>query len=360
MDEARAFESQALDETAAMGVSDGAIVRELAVHIRGSYKNLGEPVARDFPEVMRFSDVRPVFPNNASGRLELAHWMADTRHPLTARVLVNRVWGWHFGQALVGSTENFGVLGDRPSHPELLDWLAREFMANGWSIKELHRMILRSSTYQQASSHPQEEAYALVDPENRLLWRANLQRLEAEAIRDAVLAVSGRLDRTLGGKTLPLRNRQFVFNHTSEDHTKYDSLRRSIYLPVIRNNIYSFFEQFDYPDPTMPTGARNATVIAPQALVMLNYGLVMDSAEALASNLLDAATEPSERIGLAYAMTLARPPSSMESGRALAFVSELTSEALTGAADLDPVGEHRAWSLFCQSLLASNEFIYLR
>ena len=359
MEEARLAESNAPDEPSIMGVADGTVLTSLPIHIRGSHRNFGEPVAREFPEVMRNSTVRPVLPRNQSGRLELARWMASTQHPLTARVYVNRIWRWHFGTGIVASTENFGRLGDRPSHPELLDWLARRFMESGWSTKELHRLILSSSVYQMASFHT-DEAIAEADPENRLLWKFGLRRLEAEQIRDAILAVSGRLDTEIGGKTLPLRNRQFVFNHTSVDHTKYDSLRRSLYLPVIRNNVYSLFSQFDFPDPTMPTGSRNATVVAPQALLMMNAGLVMDSADHLATLVLSESLDNSQRVNLAYERALGRLPSESESHRSLAFISGATSRALTDAASVDSAAEHSAWSMFCQSLFASNEFIYLR
>jgi hypothetical protein len=356
MEQARAFESRAPDETAAMGVTEGQVVRELPIHIRGSYKNLGEDVPREFPAVMRLSEARPVFPAGESGRLQLARWMADTRHPLTARVIVNRVWGWHFGEPLVRTTENFGRLGDRPTHPKLLDWLAVRFMETGWSIKDLHRLILRSSVYRMDSRHPQAAAHAQADPENRLLWRANLQRLEAEQLRDAILAVSGRLDHRLGGKTLPLRNRQFVFNHTSEDHTRYDSLRRAAYLPVIRNNLYPLFSQFDFPDPTMPTGHRTATVIAPQNLLLMNDPLVLESADALAAWVTSQSMDDGKGVRLAYRRTLGREPETQEVERALKFLFDVTGgEGRWQAAD-----RQTAWSLLCQSLMASNEFIYVR
>ena len=365
-EEARILESNAPDEPASMGVGEQTILTSLPIHIRGSHLNLGQPVAREFPEVMRTSTVRPVLPNNQSGRLEFARWMSSTQHPLAARVFVNRVWGWHFGRGIVGTTENFGRLGDRPSHPELLDWLARRFMASGWSVKDQHRLILSSSTYQMASMHPAEQPHSRaatspsdVDPENLLLWKFRLQRLEAEQIRDSVLAVSDRLDTKIGGKTVPLRNRQFVFNHTSQDHTKYDSLRRAIYLPVIRNNVYSLFEQFDFPDPTMPTGHRNSTVVAPQALLMMNSDLVMDSAGSLASTLLERGTDDIDRVQMAYERTVGRPPSVEETQRAIAFVGELTSQSI-GATGDDGVGRQQAWAAFCQSLFASNEFIYVR
>ena len=188
MDDARVFESQAPDVHSAMGVTDREVVAELPIHIRGSHRNLGEPVAREFPEVMRDSTNLTEFPSDASGRLELARWMADPSHPLTSRVYVNRIWRWHFGAGLVRTTENFGVLGDRPSHPRLLDWLSEYFVKSGWSTKQLHRLILSSSVYQM-STRPNGDSAVLateVDPENRLLWRFNLQRQGPEQIRDSI------------------------------------------------------------------------------------------------------------------------------------------------------------------------------
>ncbi|MFN0195209.1 MAG: PSD1 and planctomycete cytochrome C domain-containing protein [Planctomycetaceae bacterium] len=360
MDEARIAESTAPDSSAAMGVGEGAISTTLPIHIRGNYLMLGEPIARGFPEVMRYSNVNPIFPLNQSGRLELAEWMASTQHPLTARVYVNRVWRWHFGAGIVPSTENFGRLGDRPSHPELFDWLAYQFMETGWSTKDLHRLIMASSAYQMASSHANETASFGVDPENRLLWKFRIQRLEAEQVRDSILAVSGRLDESINGKTVPLRNKQFVFDHTSIDHTRYESVRRAIYLPIIRNNVYTLFEQFDFPDPTMPTGSRNSTVVAPQALLLMNSDLVLDSADHMARMLVEQSTDGPTRVKQAYERAVGRAPNEVETQRALAFIGEVTSTALTGTATVDPLAEQRAWSLFCQSLLASNEFMYVR
>ncbi|MEZ6133360.1 MAG: PSD1 and planctomycete cytochrome C domain-containing protein [Pirellulaceae bacterium] len=344
MEEARLLESAAPDQAAAMGVSDANVLVSLPIHIRGSHHNLGEPVQREFPQVMRYTQTRPVFPRNRSGRLELAQWMASSQHPLTARVYVNRIWRWHFGEGLVKSTDNFGALGERPSHPELLDWLAHTFIELGWSTKELHRLIVTSSTYQMSATHPDEATAVQADPENRWLWKARIQRLEAEQIRDAVLATADRLELTQGGKTVPLRNRQFVFNHTSVDHTQYDSLRRAIYLPVIRNNLYTLFEQFDFPDPTMPTGSRNSTVVAPQALLMMNDELILDCAAALAVRVANVSERQSERIEFAYQVTLGRLPNSTEIDRATEFLAN----------------DDTRLSLFCHSLLACNEFIYLR
>jgi len=360
MEDARIAESEAPDIPAAMSVCDGKITPSIPIHIRGSHLNLGELVARDFPAVMRDATAVTMLPEQQSGRLELARWIASPKHPLTARVFVNRLWRWHFGQGIVGSTDNFGSLGDRPTHPELLDYLATYFIQSGWSMKQLHRLILLSSVYQQQSQHPQESLAAATDPENLLLWKFRLQRLEAEQIHDSILASAGTLDLTVDGKTVPLRNRQFVFNHTSVDHTKYNSHRRAIYLPVIRNNLYSTFEQFDFPDPTTPTGSRNSTIIAPQVLLMMNAEMVIEAAETLAEQILSQASSDKSRIEEAFKRVLRRTPDELESSRAYLFIEQLTASHATVPTGTDTRAAKRAWTMFCQCLIASNEFVFLR
>jgi hypothetical protein len=170
--------------------------------------------------------------------------------------------------------------------------------------------------------------------------------------------VSGRLDRSFGGKTVPLRNRQFVFDHTSIDHTRYGSLRRAIYLPVIRNNLYAMFEQFDFPDPTMPTGNRNTTVVAPQALLMMNSDIIIDSADEMASSLLRDRSDNSQRIKLGYERALCRTATDAEIQQTLEFISRIS--ATRPGNEAHRTAELRAWSLFCQNLMACNEFIYVR
>ncbi len=353
MEAARVVESAAPDVHAAMGVVDDTIVTELPIHIRGSHLNLGENVARGLPVVMQTPGQETTFSAEQSGRLELARWMVDPKHPLTARVHANRIWRWHFGQGFVKSTENFGVLGQRPSHPALLDWLANYFIRSGWSTKSLHRVLLHSNAYRMSSQSIDSQSARIIDPENRLLWKFPLQRLEAEQLRDGILAVSNRLDASLGGKTVALRNRQFVFNHTSIDHTKYDSLRRAAYLPIIRNNLYTVFEQFDFPDPTMPTGDRDSTVVAPQALLVMNADWIMDSAATLADQLLIESSSDTSRVESAYRRVLGRPPCAAEIERVLRFIDP------TSANDS---GEERlkGWTLFCHSLFVTNEFMYVR
>ena len=215
---------------------------------------------------------------------------------------MNRVWRWHFGTGLVRTTDNFGLLGESPSHPELLDWLAHRLSDREWSIKSLHRLILSSSTYQQSSSARRETLGK--DPENRLLGRANVRRLDAEEVRDALLAVSGQLDRTIGGSLLKVKNRGYFFDHTSKDLTDYTSHRRSLYLPVVRNNVYDVLQLLDFPDPAVSSGDRIATTVAPQALLMLNSDLVMQSATDYATQVLSQEGTDDERLARIYATAL--------------------------------------------------------
>ena len=370
-EELATLEKEAPELPSTMGVSDATnIVKAFPIHIRGSHLTLGREVPRRAPQVMQISD-RPQFPEQQSGRLELARWLASPEHPLTARVMVNRIWRWHFGRGLVASTDNFGALGQRPSHPELLDWLAHRFIDSGWSVKALHRLIMNSDAYQRAAVHTEENKSAPMlsprdrerllpasktaglDPENRLYARFPQRRLEAEEIRDALLFVAGSLDLTMGGKTLSLKNREFVFNHTSKDATTYDSLRRALYLPVIRNHLYDLFEQFDFPDPAVPSGNRLATVVAPQALLMMNSELVTRAAEAFASRLTAAETDDTRRIEKAHLLAYSRPVTPHELERARKFLEQFPKIAGgTGA-------PRQAWIAFCQALLAANEFIYL-
>ena len=344
-DEARVLESSSPDYPGAMGLTDREEIEDtLPIHIRGNHFSLGDPVPRAVPAVFGHEEIH--FPKSSSGRLELAHWMARPEHPLTARVIVNRVWRWHFGEGLVPTTENFGVLGGKPSHPELLDYLANRFVENGWSIKELNRLILLSDTYGR-SSDPLPSRDPEADPENRLLSFFPVRRLEAEAIRDSILHVSGRLDPEMGGKTIPLRNRQMVFNHTSKDHTSYDSLRRTAYLPIVRNHVYDWLHLFDYPDPTMPTGNRPSTVIAPQALLLMNSALMTDSSSAFASRIMREEKTLTNRIERAWQLAFGKLPSADEMAMSAGFLNEAPDSP-------------QQWSLFCQSLLASNQFVYLQ
>ncbi len=352
-DELAQVEKTAPVISSVMGVTTGKPT-DLAIHIRGSHQSLGAMIPRRFPQVFGESSVS--IPVGSGGRLELARWIASDDHPLTARVIVNRVWRWHFGAGLSRSVDNFGKLGEAPTHQELLDWLALRFIEDGWSIKKLHRRIMLSSTYQMSSDHRADAA--LVDPENRLWSRAPVRRLEAEAIRDAVLFVSGRLDGTMGGPAIThVKNREFLFDHTSRDGTRYDSLRRSVYLPVIRNHLYDFFELFDFPDSAVVQGDRPTTTVAPQALLAMNNPLIWESAGKLAAVI---ASDDDEALVALHEKLLGRPPRKAELDRLRRFMDE--SQRVK---DGDPLDDRRAARLraaqmLVQAMMISSEFIYVR
>ncbi|MCE9596274.1 MAG: DUF1549 domain-containing protein [Planctomycetes bacterium] len=354
----------------ALGVEDASIV-DVPVHLRGSHLSLGpEPVPRGVLSATSAALDAPTMPAEHSGRLELARWLVDPRHPLTSRVMANRVWAGHFGRGLVASTSNFGVRGDAPTHPELLDWLAREFVRRDWSLKALHRLIVTSNTYRMST---RGDALGLErDPENRLLARQNRRRLEAEVLRDAWLAVSERLDPALGGKALTTGNAEYVTNDQSSDVARYQSTRRSLYLPIIRNAMYEYFGAFDYNDPSVPIDVRPETVAAPQALFLMNSELVLDCARALAA--LATKMEPEregERLTVLWRHALNREPSASERQRAIDFLRAVrgASEAPTaGQATEAPADtsmptpldvDALAWSGLAQALLVCNEFLYV-
>lgn len=354
-DELAALEKSAPELPLAMGATEHQVV-EVPVHIRGSHLKLGGLAPRRVPVV--FTTVEPPkFPTSQSGRLELANWLTHPEHPLTYRVIVNRVWRWHFGKGLVRTPDNFGMLGELPTHPELLDWLTHRFLEGGASLKNLHRLIMLSRTYQQ-SSQP-SKATAAADPENRLWGRFEVRRLEAEAIRDALLAVGGKLDRTMRGSLLAVKNRAYFFDHTSKDLTIYDTNRRSIYLPIVRNNIYDVFQLLDYPDAAVTTGDRATTTLASQALLMLNSDLVGRASTQLAERILGERSDDAQRIDRLHELAYGRQASDEETAAAQRFLKTATNLL----SPIEPDAEKRllhAWQAYCQTLLAANEFIYTR
>ncbi|MBA4068084.1 MAG: hypothetical protein C0501_31155, partial [Isosphaera sp.] len=347
----------------------GTAPRNLYVQVRGNYTTPGEEAPAVFPRILAGEgqvEFVPTRPNPAdkpeanttrfgrvrerSGRLELANWIASADNPLTARVVVNRVWQHHFGEGIVRTPDNFGRLGDRPSHPELLDWLAARFVADGWSLKKLHKLILLSATYQRSAAHDPKAAVA--DPDNRLLWRFNRRRLEAEAIRDSILAVAGTLDCTAGGSLLDNGNFEYVGNEPARAADRYGSARRAVYLPVVRNNVYDFFQAFDFAEPHVPSGKRAATVVAPQALLMLNNPWVGGQAAAFAESLLKRPGADADRVRAAYPRAFGREATADEVTRALSFLADYEA-SLGGAADR----RAKAWAAWCRVLFASSEFV---
>jgi hypothetical protein len=339
----------------ALAVAEETTV-DLPVMVRGSHLNPGkDPVPRGFIQVVNRNPT-PSPPVDRSGRLELARWLTEPEHPLTARVVVNRVWQAHFGEGLVRTPDNFGIRGEPPTHPALLDWLARELIRSGWDLKHLHRLLLNSATWQQASVAEEPGGAApessvarswALDPDNRFLARFPRQRLEAEMVRDALLAVSRRLDATTGGTLVAWKNDDYA----PGDEVSESSVRRSVYLPVVRDRVYDVFTLFDFANPSVGTAKRTPTVVSHQALFFLNSPLVRDSAQALADSLCAEAGEHSARIQLAYERLFSRPPHASEITRARRFL-ERAAVSATG----EP--ERTSWAALCQSLLAANEFLY--
>jgi hypothetical protein len=328
----------------AMGVVEGNVT-ELPVFLGGDPDALGEIQSRGFPALFAAPETK-ILDSGGSGRLELAAWLTSSRNPLIARVIVNRIWRWHFGRGIVETTDNFGLLGAKPTHPELLDWLASRFIEEEWSIKALHRLILSSETWRMSS-----RAHSIAsekDPENRLLSCAPVRRLEAELIRDSLLYLSGELDLALGGSTWSYENRKLVFNHTSEDNTNYLTNRRSIYLPVIRNNVYDLFELFDFPNPNAMSGDRTPSSTPQQALYLMNSPLVQQAALDFSKK--GFGTDPKVRIHLMYQSAFHRDPDVDEIRQALRFVDTFPSTS-------EPLDK---WQAFAQSLICSNEFLFLQ
>ena len=336
----------------AMAVGEGTPT-DLKVHIRGNYLTLGEDCPRRFPSAVCGPNQPPV-PANHSGRLELAQWMSDGKNPLTARVFVNRVWRWRFGKGIVASVDNFGALGDLPSHPELLDWLATTFVSeDGWSLKKLHKRMMLTNTYQMSGLYNQRAAN--LDPDNRLLWRFPRQRLEAEAIRDSILFVSGTLDRKMGGTTMNLKPRSYVTSTANADPIKYDSLRRAVYLPVIRSALYDVYTAFDFGDPTVMNGDRSSTTVAPQALFMLNSAVVLGATRAQAETLLkNSRLSDDQRVQQLYRTCYGRLATPDEVSLAKTYVSRFEA-----AYSKSKNPRLSAWQSLCKAVIAANEFIYV-
>ncbi len=327
---------------------------DLPVHLRGSHLMLASnAVPRGFIEVVARRAKPPAIPAERSGRLELARWLTAPEHPLTARVIVNRLWQAHFGEGLVRSPENFGLRGEHPTHPELLDWLADEFLRSGWDVKAIHRLMVNSAVYRRSSIARQTARAATVDPENRLLARFPRLRLEAEMVRDAVLGVSGRLDVAMGGSLVDWKNNEYV----PGDNVSAKSVRRTIYLPIVRDRVFDALTIFDFANPGVCTARRAPTIVAHQALFFMNSPLVKDSSTALAATLLARADlDEAGRVREAYARILNRPVTRAELRQALRFLEAIRNGSGSAEAEADRKREDLA--AFCQTLMAANEFVY--
>lgn len=335
-DHRKAFKDDIAKRPKSMAPRERKEISDCAIHIRGSVHTLGEIAPRGFLQVATTGPA-PLMPTNQSGRKELADWIASKSNPLTARVYVNRIWHWLFGAGLVRSVDNFGSTGELPSHSELLDHLAAQFMKNGWSTKKLIRTIVLSKTYRQASR--ENDQGLTIDPENRLHWRMNRKRLEAECIRDAMLFVSDRLDECKGGPT-------YKPGLAADYGYAEESPFRSVYLPVFRNALPGIFEPFDFADPSMVVGARNVSTTSPQSLFMLNSALPRICAEQAAKTLLSTDPLDEARLNRAFRISLGRPPTKQER-----VAAEAHLEQFKDAPQL-------AWTSLLHAIFCSLDFRY--
>ncbi|HYH68134.1 MAG TPA: DUF1553 domain-containing protein [Urbifossiella sp.] len=322
----------------AMSVVEEAKIEDAKINVRGIVHNLGPVAPRGFLKVATVGPA-PAMPKDQSGRVQLADWVASKDNPLTARVYANRAWHWLFGSGLVRTADNFGTTGEAPSNPELLDHLATRFMADGWSVKKLVRAIVLSRTYRQSSRTDARTVTA--DPENRLFGRANRRRLEAEAIRDTMLTVGGKLAPFAGGPN-------FKDNLAADYGYKHTALTRSVYLPVFRNALPEAFEAFDFADPSTVVGARARSTVAPQALFLMNNPFPAEQAKAAAARVL-AENLPTDdaRLDRAYRLALGRLPTD---GERAAMRRYLANQSGSPPA---------AWAAVFQALFASADFRYV-
>jgi len=334
-------------EMACAVTDDKPVIQKVLV--RGDYASLGEVAPKSFPLVIAGKDRLLV--KEGGGRRELAEWLASEKNPLTARVMVNRIWQSHFSDGIVRTPDNFGRMGERPTHPELLDYLAAEFMDKGWSIKEIHRTLLNSSTYQMASAPTAEQVKT--DGENKLFSRFPRRRLLVEEMRDGMLAISGKLDLKMGGSL------QSGFGTDGENSngrlsiSPEEQVRRTVYLPLRRANLPALFNLFDFGDATTPNGKRNVTNIAPQALFLMNSKFVSDQADLVAKSVLgDATLDGKQRAERIYMRVLNRPASAAEVDNALSYAASFRQR-------FPKMQEADAWQSMTRILLASNEFIYV-
>lgn len=343
----------------AMGVRDRGEPQDCNVRLGGEINELGDPVPRGFLTAWKTGDALDVDASQ-SGRRELARWLTHADNPLTARVMVNRIWQHLFGRGLVPTVDNFGLLGQRPTHPELLDHLANLFVEDDWSVKQMIRRIVLSRSYRLSTRH--DSAAARVDPDNELLWRMTPRRLEAEEIRDAILAISGNLKRNPlhGSPAVARLDVGWVGNEVKEPAFKnYDHHHRSIYLPIVRDQVPEMLQAFDFPDPVEVTGQRDVSVSPAQALYLMNSEFVIARAREAADQLLyDEDVLKPRRIDWAYQRVLGRPPTQEERQRDEKMIDDV--DRILQRKGHDSLAARRdAWATLFQSLFSSGEFLFL-
>jgi len=324
------------------------------VLLRGDPGKKGDVVPRRFLQVLGGQPL-PVDVKE-SGRLQLADWIADAKNPLTARVMVNRIWGYHFGKGLVTTPSDFGKRGKPPSHPELLDYLAARFVQGGWSIKAIHRLVMLSATYQLSSDGPEENAK--IDLANDLRWKFDRQRLDAESIRDAMLTVSGDLDPREGGVHPFPHPASWDWTQHRPFEALYETNRRSVYLMVQRSQRHPYLSTFDGADPNVSTAQRVTSTTPLQALYMMNSQFVEERSRHFADRVIAAAPDDRRRLKLAFELAFARSPTRGETERALEYLRRSRQKLESAGISIGQL-TRQTWASFLHAMVASNEFIYV-
>ncbi len=337
----------------AYGIQEGKS-GDVHVQIAGDPGKRGPLVRRGFLQVLGGEKLSEGHPG--SGRRELADWIADPNNPLTARVMVNRIWHYHFGKGLVKTTSDFGLRGTPPSHPDLLDYLAGYFIDNGWSIKQMHRLIMNSKTYQLASA--EVSASSSIDPDNELLWRANRQRLDAEQFRDSLLMFGGDLDLTPGSRHPFPHHLTYYYRQHEPFVGVFPTSKRSVYLMQQRIQKNPFLDLFDGPDGNIQFAERRATTTTLQALYLMNSEFIHQRSERIAQRLLISAPSLSDRVSWVYQTIFGRMPSGDEVDRADAFL-EIARKQIAETDVSDNKLAKQAWSAYLRSMLSSNEFVFV-
>jgi hypothetical protein len=345
-----------------------ATVEPIRLLIKGERQRPGQVVEPGFlstvPSLETSLSSPPAESKTTHRRLQFARWITNKQNPLTARVMVNRLWLHHFGDGIVRTPNNFGFKSDPPTHPKLLDWLAAEFVGAGWRIKPAHKLIMMSNTYRQSSQHPEMVEYSERDYLNRRWWRFNRRRLDAEALRDAMLATSGRLNRQMGGPSFfpkmsdealeGLSRKAKAWGESPPDQRS----RRTIYMLVKRSRLLPLMTTFDFADTTLPCGQREVTTVAPQALAMMNNHFVHEQSDSMAHRVAqEAGNDPAKQVEGAWRLALGRAPSQTE---AEAAATHLASQlAHFQAKQEEQPAVHLALTSLCHVLLSTNEFIYI-
>jgi hypothetical protein len=353
----QSLEANPPPQDVAMGARDDRNPADCAICIRGASQDRGEVVPRGFVSVATVGEA-PAIAKGKSGRLELAQWIASPQNPLTSRVIVNRIWQHLFGRGIVPTVDNFGALGEKPSHPELLDHLAVKFVEDGWSIKRMVRTLVLTRAYALASDH--DAAQHEKDPNNVFVWKHPQRRLDAESIRDAILFVSGSLKaEAMPGSALPLANPQGVINiRVNVDQLPAGKeTYRSVYLPIVRNNLPEVLELFDAADPSLVIGQRDVTTVPAQSLYLMNSPFVIGESKLLAQRVLEREGADEQRIARAFELSLSRAPTAEEQSRSLSFLT--TARREFGEHQNQAAAELKSWSALSQALLASAEFRYI-